>query len=113
MSLISRLVGRLRDRLEMPEQRAAMRSSDPWLFVEIGGDERRARDWSASGVSLDGFRGEVAIGDILMGRLRWHKREPGRPFAAEVMRIEPGGLLALRWLDLPEPILAEMDARQA
>lgn len=112
MSLISRFVELLRGRLEMPEQRAATRASDPWLFVEIDGNEHRARDWSASGVSLEDFQGEAAVGDILMGRLRWQKREPARPFAAEVMRIEPGGFLALRWLDLPERILAEMDARQ-
>lgn len=112
MSLIARIVERLRGRLEMPERRSAMRSSEPWLFVAIGGTEHRARDWSAGGVCIETFRGEAAIGEILSGTLRWHKRERGRPFAAEVMRIEPGGVLALRWLDLPERILDEMDARQ-
>lgn len=112
MSLIARFVERLRDRLEMPERRAAMRSSDPWLFVEIGGREHRARDWSAGGACLETFSGEVQIGAILSGRLRWHKRQMGLPFAAEVMRVEPGGVLALRWLDLPERILAEMNAAQ-
>ncbi len=109
MSLISRIVETLRVGLEMPEQRAATRSTDPWLFVQIGSAEHRARDWSAGGVCLETFAGEILIGQIVSGRLRWHKRQRGVPFAAEVMRIEPSGLLALRWLDLPERFLEEMD----
>lgn len=110
MSLISRLVERVRGRLaEEPERRLAARASEPWLFVEIGGYEHRARDWSAGGACIEGFSGDIAIGGIVSGALRWHKRESGRQFTAEIMRIEPGGVVALRWLALPDTILAEME----
>ncbi|MGB3811268.1 MAG: hypothetical protein WA943_14340 [Parvibaculum sp.] len=109
MSLILRLVERLRGRLAEPEQRLAARSSDPLLLVEIGGYDHRARDWSAGGACIEGFAGETAIGDILCGSLRWHRQTKGRNFTAEVMRIEQGGVVALRWLALPDAILAEME----
>lgn len=109
MSLISRFVERVRGRLAEPEQRLASRTSDPWLFVEIGGYEHRARDWSAGGASIEGFAGEISIGQIVCGSLRWHKRASGRTFTAEIMRIDPGGTVALRWLALPDAILAEME----
>jgi hypothetical protein len=109
MSLISRLVEQVRSRLSAPDRRAAARATDPWLFVEIGGYDHRARDWSAGGACITGFAGEAAIGDIVSGSLRWHKRAGGRAFTAEIMRIEPGGTVALRWLALPDAILAEME----
>ncbi|HEX7776749.1 MAG TPA: PilZ domain-containing protein [Parvibaculum sp.] len=113
MSLIARLVERLKGRFEMPEQRAAARAADPWLIVEIGGYDHSARDWSAGGVCVEGFAGEIAVGDRVGGRLRWHKREAGHDFTAEVVRIEPGGIVALRWLDLAEAALDEMEAWQS
>ncbi len=112
MSLIARLFERLKGKFEMPEQRSAARTADPWLIAEIGGYDHRSRDWSASGICLEGFAGEIAVGDRVSGRLRWQKRDAGHAFTAEVVRIEPGGTVALRWLDLAEAALDEMEAWQ-
>lgn len=109
MSLIARFVENLRGRLEMPEQRAAPRASDPALIVCLGGVDHRARNWSTGGACVEGFTGALSVGDIVSGTLRWKKLAAGQPFAAEVMRIEAGGLLALKWLDLPERILLRME----
>jgi hypothetical protein len=95
--------------LAEPDRRDAARSSEPWHIDCIGGYDHRARDWSAGGACIEGFSGDNAIGDIVSGSLRWHKRESGRQFTAEIMRIEPGGVLALRWLALPDAILAEKE----
>lgn len=109
MSLISRFVENLRGRLEMPERRAAPRASDPMLIVCVGGIDHRARNWSTGGTCIEGFSGALAVGDIVSGTLRWKKAAPGQRFDAEVMRIEPNGLLALKWLDLPERVLLRME----
>jgi|TARA_R110000824_G_scaffold118960_2_gene271423 hypothetical protein len=109
MSLISRLVDQVRSKLSEPEQRAATRESDPWLFVEIEGVEHRARDWSAGGACIAGCALNLAIGQMVTGHLRWHKRDAGHTFTAEIMRIDLGGEIALRWLDLPDKILADME----
>lgn len=109
MSLISRLVGQLKNRLAEPEQRLSARESDPWLFVEINGRDYRAGDWSAGGARVLSCIEDLFIGQIVSGRLRWHKREAGHAFTAEVMRIEPTGAVALRWLALPDAILAVME----
>lgn len=109
MSLISRLVGELRSRLAEPEQRNAARESDPWLFVSINTHEHRARDWSATGACIQSCAEDLAIGQIVSGQLRWHKRGTGHAFTAEVMRLDPSGEVALRWLALPEAILEIME----
>jgi hypothetical protein len=111
MTLISRLIGRLKSGLGVPEQRVAARSTNPCLIVEIGGYDYRARDWSAGGACVQDFTGAIAVGDIVSGTLRWPRDNIGLAFAAEVMRLEQDGGLALRWLDLPERILNEMEAR--
>ena len=112
MSLISRLVEELRRRLAEPEQRTATRESDPWLFVDINAHEHRARNWSAGGACIQGCAEDLAIGQIISGSLRWHKREAGLPFTAEVMRIDPGGEIALRWLALNDATLSEMEPHE-
>ncbi|MES1990026.1 MAG: PilZ domain-containing protein [Pseudomonadota bacterium] len=109
MSLISRFVGHLKTRLTQPDQRLAARESDPWLFVEINGCDYRARDWSVGGACLRACTENLAAGQIVSGRLRWHKRETGHVYTAEVMRLNPGGDVALRWLALPDAILADME----
>jgi hypothetical protein len=109
MSLISRLVERLRGKMTELEQRSMARESDPWLFVEINQHEHRARDWSAGGARITSCAERLEIGQIVSGRLRWHRRETGYAFTAEVMRTEPGGEVALRWLALPDAILADME----
>lgn len=109
MSLISRLVEEFRRRLAEPEQRTAVRETDPWLFVEINSNEHRARNWSAGGACIQGCAEDLSIGQIVSGRLRWHKREAGHDFTAEVMRINPGGEIALRWLALNDATLARME----
>ena len=109
MSLISRFVGQLKTKLTAPEQRLAARESDPWLFVEINGRDYRARDWSVGGACLMGCTQELASGQIVSGRLRWHKRDAGHVYTAEIMRLNQGGDIALRWLALPDAILADME----
>lgn len=109
MSLISRLVDQVRSKLSEPEKRAARRESDPWLFVEIEGIEHRARDWSAGGACLSGCTLDLAIGQMVTGQMRWHKREAGHIFTAEIIRIDQGGEIALRWLDLPDKVLTDME----
>jgi hypothetical protein len=109
MSLISRLVGQLRSRLAEPELRNAARESDPWLFVSINAHEHRARDWSATGACIQNCAEDLTIGQIVSGQLRWHKRETGHAFTAEVMRIDQSGEVALRWLALPDVILSAME----
>lgn len=109
MSLISRLLENLRGN-DMPEERHAARASSPPLMVEIGGYEHRARDWSAGGACIEGFAEAIAIGNILSGHLYWAGDRRRLRFAAEVMRLDPGGAVALRWLDLPLAIQQEMEA---
>tara|TARA_R110000868_G_scaffold42158_11_gene143033 strand:+ start:10565 stop:10906 length:342 start_codon:yes stop_codon:yes gene_type:complete len=109
MSLIARFVEQLRRKVSEPEQRLSMRESDPWLFIDIGGVEFRARDWSAGGARLQACTADLAIGQIVSGSLRWHKRETGHNFTAEIMRLDLGGEVALRWLDLPDAVFAAME----
>jgi len=109
MSLISRFVGQLKARLTQPEQRLAARESDPWLFVGINGRDYRARDWSVGGACLIGCTEGLAPGQIVNGTLRWHKRDKGHAYTAEIMRLDQGGDVALRWLALPDAILADME----
>lgn len=109
MSLISRLVGEFHRRLSEPERRTAVRESEPWLFVAINAHEHRARNWSAGGASIEGCAEDLSVGQIVSGTLRWHKKEVGHPFSAEVMRIEAGGNIALRWLALSDDMLAQME----
>lgn len=109
MSLITRLLDHLRGG-DMPEERHAARASSPVLMVEIGGYAHRARDWSAGGACIEGFAEAVAIGNILSGHLHWANDRRRLAFTAEVMRLDPGGALALRWLDLPLAIQQEMEA---
>lgn len=110
MSLISRLLESLRSS-DMSEERHAARASSPLLMVEIGGYEHRSRDWSAGGACIEGFAEAVAVGNILSGHLYWAGDRRRLRFAAEVMRLDPGGALALRWLDLPVAIQQEMESR--
>lgn len=110
MSLISRLLDRLRGG-DLPEERLATRASRPVLMVEVGGYTHKARDWSAGGACIEGFAEAVAIGNILSGHLFWTGDRRKLPFTAEVMRLDPGGALALRWLDLPLAIQQEMEAQ--
>ena len=65
-------------------------------MVEIGGYAHKARDWSAGGACIEGFAEAVAIGNILSGHLYWAGDNRRLGFAAEVMRLDPGGALALR-----------------
>ncbi|ABS63305.1 hypothetical protein Plav_1686 [Parvibaculum lavamentivorans DS-1] len=109
MSLISRLLDHLRSG-DMPEERQAARASRPVLEVEIGGYTHRARDWSAGGACIEGFAEAIAIGNILSGRLSWANDRRKLAFTAEVMRLDPGGAVALRWLDLPLAFQQEMEA---
>ena len=109
MSLITRIVGRLQSLLSEPEQRLSMRESDPWLFIAIDGVECRARDWSAGGARIQACTADLVIGQIVSGRLRWHKRDTGHIFTAEVMRLDQGGEVALRWLDLPDVVFTAME----
>jgi hypothetical protein len=113
MSFISRLVGQLKAKLSEPEQRLAARAGDPWLFVEINGHEHRAGDWSAGGARVLSCAEDLFLGQIVSGHLRWHKREAGHAYTAEVMRIETSGAVALRWLALPDAILADMEPPEA
>ncbi|MFZ2468345.1 MAG: hypothetical protein WAW54_08115 [Parvibaculum sedimenti] len=112
MSLISRLVEGLRGRLEMPEHRAAARADDPVLIISIGGIDHQARNWSTGGACIDNFTSAAAVGDIVSGTLRWKPAAPGQSFAAEVTRVAPGGILALKWLDIPEFVLLRMETEQ-
>lgn len=109
MSLISRFVGQLKSKLTEPEQRLSARASDPWLFVEINGHDYRARDWSVGGACLIACTEELAPGQILSGRMRWHKRDAGHCYTAEIMRLDQNGDVALRWLSLPDAILVDME----
>ncbi|MBC7102882.1 MAG: PilZ domain-containing protein [Parvibaculum sp.] len=109
MSLISRLLDHLRGS-DMPEERHAARAATPVLMVEINGYAHKARDWSAGGACVEGFAEAVAIGNILSGHLYWAGDKRKLAFAAEVMRLDPAGALALRWLDLPLAIQQEMEA---
>lgn len=109
MSLIARFVEQLQRLLSEPEQRLSVRESDPWLFISLNDVEFRARDWSAGGARLQACTANLAIGQIVSGRLRWHKRETGHIFTAEVMRLDPGGEVALRWLDLPDAVFTAME----
>jgi len=109
MSLISRLAGEFRRRLAEPDQRTSVRASEPWLFVSINTHEHRARNWSAGGACIQGCAVNLTIGQIVSGHLRWHKKETGHEFSAEVMRIDPGGDVALRWLSLSDATLAAME----
>lgn len=112
MSLISRLLDRFRGNFEEADHRVASRVNAPVLVVEIGGLSYRARDWSVGGACVPGVAADIAIGDIIPGQLSWAAHSDKKfPFAAEVMRIEQGGVLALRWLDLPLDILNEMETR--
>ncbi len=110
MSLFSRLLDHLRGGSDGPEMRLAARMNAPLLIVEIGGYAHKTRDWSAGGASIEGFAGEAKVGDILSGHLHWAGDKRRLPFTAETMRIEAGGVLALRWLDLPLAIQQEMEA---
>ena len=112
MSLISRLLDRFRGNFEEADHRVAGRINAPVLMVEIGGLSYRARDWSVGGACVPGVAADIAIGDIIPGMLSW-AANPDRksPFIAEIMRVEQGGILAMRWLDLPLDILNEMEIR--
>ncbi len=110
MSLISRLLDHLRSS-DMPEERHAARASAPVLMVEIGGYAHKARDWSAGGACMEGLAEAVASGNMRRGHLYWAGDNRRLGFAAEVMRLDPGGALALRWLDLPLAIQQEMEAQ--
>lgn len=96
----------------MPEHRASARADDPVLIVSIGGIDHRALNWSTGGACLCNYTSVAAIGDIVSGTLRWKPTAPGQPFAAEVTRVEAGGILALKWLDLPERVLLRMETEQ-
>jgi hypothetical protein len=109
MSLISRWLDHFHGN-GMSEERQAARASAPVLMVEIGGYAHKARDWSAGGACIEGFAEAVAIGNILSGHLYWAGDRRRLGFAAEVMRLDPGGAMALRWLDLPLAIQQEMEA---
>lgn len=109
MSFFSKLLDHLRS-TETHEKRLAVRASSPRLMVEIGGYAHRARDWSAGGACIEGFAEAVIIGAILSGQLYWENDRRRLPFAAEVLRLDPGGAVALRWLDLPLAIQQEMEA---
>ena len=108
MSLIARLLGRLRS-TDLIEERLTYRTSRPALMVEINGYAHKTRNWSAGGALLIAFAEAVVIGTILNGKLFWEGEERRLHFTAEVMRLEPDGSLALRWLDLPLSIQQEME----
>ena len=110
MSLFSRLLDHLRGGSDGPELRLAARMNAPLLIVEVGGYAHKTRDWSAGGACIEGFAGEAEVGAMLSGYLHWAGDERRLAFTAETMRIEPGGGLALRWLDLPLALQQEMEA---
>lgn len=110
MSLFSRLLDHLRGGSDGPEMRLAARMNAPLLIIEIGGYAHRTRDWSAGGACIEGFAGETEVGAMLSGHLHWAGDDRRLAFTAETMRIETGGALALRWLDLPLAIQQEMEA---
>ena len=83
MSLIARFVEQLQRMFSEQEQRLSAR--------------------------LQACTADLAIGQIVSGRLRWHKREAGHIFTAEVMRLDQGGEVALRWLDLPDAVFTAME----
>ena len=112
MSFFSRLLDRIRPNYEDSDHRVASRINAPVLMVEMGGLQHRARDWSVGGACVSGFAGDITVGDILSGAMNWASSpERKLPFTAEVMRVENGGVIALRWLDLPLDILHEMENR--
>lgn len=103
-SLIQNLFGK-----DSYERRRHPRASNPWLRIETQGFAYIARDWSSGGVSIDYFHSTDAIGTFITGEAGWADAEKLAPFTADITRRDADGATILRWLDIPEQLLAELD----
>lgn len=91
------------------ERRHHRRESDPWLRVETEGFAYLARDWSAGGVSIPRFHDAGPVGTLLSGEAGWTCADTLAPFMATIVRRDPDGTVALRWLDAERDFLTELD----
>lgn len=91
-----------------PEHRLRDRMREPSLCLDIGGVAYSAQDWSVGGAALEGFRGDVAVGDILTGTAGGPQFDDRHRFTAQVARTGSDGFVALQWLDLPPEALRAM-----
>jgi len=70
-----------------------------------------AVDWSCGGFSLDNVAGEYQEGDEIDGILEIDGTRADGPFRAEIVRIEPSGLLAAKFRELGSSEYIELSLR--
>ena len=101
-------------RLSRRDRTAALK-----IAVDCGDGPREARDWSLGGARLAGPARPLAVGDVVTGTVL--AGGAGGPFIADVVRTDPPHFdpqrppdeVSLRWLDLPDAVLAAMIAALA
>ena len=91
------------------ERRHHRREGEPWLRVETEGFAYLARDWSAGGVSIPRFHDAGPVGTLLSGEAGWTSEDTLAPFMATIVRRDPDGTVALRWLDAQRDFLTRLD----
>ena len=108
------VVGRLKTALGLGgapdglERRAHPRVKGPLLTLRFGGGKYKSVDWSLGGCRILAPDSQFQLHQQLAGRIKVAGGDGRGDFVAEIVRIDAGGHVSLRWLELSPHVFVTM-----